>query len=309
MSRYISRVSAFWLLLAVAMFIVTVAITGMITWTEGGLLERGEADAGDHPVQLISIYEPVGAQETSPRYYVNYGENAAGSEGVITFFIPPSAEPILVVNNLVNERGCSSPRSADSWAEHEAEGGGVNVEVARYNSSTASSGLYIVRPQPSEYRTQVFCRVHPASRSETYTGRVLPLMHYSPADDPVYQDMPSMLELADIDARAALAGAAPLRTILVNFSNIPGARDMRFLGGFEPEDEYAHETKRLLVPGQYSWVMWDDIYRQQMRDILLIVIGTLIGIGVTVMIEGVRPMIEGMDKRDKAAPPPPTHSS
>ena len=53
-----------------------------------------------------------------------------------------------------------------------------------------------------------------------------------------------------------------------------------------------------------------------MRDIALIVIGTLIGIGVTVMIEGLRPFIESLgkppppEKKSGDPPPePPAHSS
>lgn len=288
----ISRVSVFWLVLAAAMFVASVVITLTVTWTEGGLLERGQNDPGGHAVQIISIYEPGATAQGVSRYYVNYGETADGEKGLITFLIPPSATPVLLLTNLVDDRGCSSPRSADSWAEHEAYGGGVNVDTARFDSSDAGAELYLVRPVPSDFSTQVICRVRPVSRPETFTSRILPVKHYSPKDDPAYQEIPRILAGLDTDIADALAGLDPLPSILVNFSNIAGARDMRFVGGYEPEGEYAHESKRRLVAGQYAWVMWDDLYRQQMRDILLIVIGTLIGIGVTVMIEGLRPMIE-----------------
>ncbi len=61
-------------------------------------------------------------------------------------------------------------------------------------------------------------------------------------------------------------------------------------GGFAATDADAPETRRPFVPDDPIWVSWDDLYSQQMRDIALIFIGTLIGIGVTVMIKGLRPL-------------------
>ena len=49
-------------------------------------------------------------------------------------------------------------------------------------------------------------------------------------------------------------------------------------GGFAATDADAPETRRPFVPDDPIWVSWDDLYSQQMRDIALIFIGTLIGI-------------------------------
>jgi hypothetical protein len=304
----IGRASVRWLIVAGGASAVAVILTMAITWTEGGLLERGQNDSGGHPVQLISIYERGATRESAEDYYINYGETADGSEGLITFFVPPSAQPVLVLSRLVDDKGCSSLRTADDDSAHSAYGGGINVEIARHDTSSEGEVVHVVRPTPSDFRTTVSCRVRPATRSDTFTSRILPIKHYAPARDPAFRDFPQLLATIDPDITAALAGADPLPTQLINFSNIPGARSLRFIGGFDPEGEYAHESKRLVVAGEFSWVMWDDIYRQQTRDILLIVIGTLIGIAVTVLIEGLRPIIERADKPhapDTPAAPPP----
>lgn len=311
MAFRIGRASIRWLIVAGVATAVAVILTMAITWTEGGLLERGQNDSGGHPVQIMSIYEPDATRESAGNYYVNYGETADGSEGLITFFVPPSATPVLVVSRLVDDKGCSSIRTADDDSAHRAYGGGVNVEITRFDTSSEGEVVHVVRPSPSAFRTTVACRVRPASRSDTFTSRILPVKHYAPARDPAYRDVPQLLEMTDPGIRAALDGAEPLPTLLANFSNIPGARGLRFVGGFDPEGEYSHESKRVIVAGEFAWVMWDDIYRQQTRDILLIVIGTMIGIAVTVLIEGLRPIIERADApRAPDAPPasPPASS-
>ena len=315
-----SRTSIAWLCMAGAMYVLAIGLTLMITATRGGLLERGDNDGGRRPLQIASIYEPGATRESADAYYLNYGENASGSEAVLTFVIPAGAMPMLVVCGLLNDNDCTSPRSADSRAESDANGGGAFVTITKLHSQIFNRWLYFVTPTPSDREENVTCRVRPQGQSETFTSRVLTFMHYAP-------DRTSTFAFADrltttdkegdkADVANPLQGLDPLPRMRTNFSNIPGSRDIHFLGGFEATDAYAPETKRLLVPGEPIWVSWDDLYSQQMRDIALIVIGTLIGIGVTVMIEGLRPFIESLGKppplekkSDDPAHEPPAHSS
>ena len=44
-------------------------------------------------------------------------------------------------------------------------------------------------------------------------------------------------------------------------------------------------------------VSWKNLYFEQMRDIILIVIGSLIALGVTVLIEAMRPYIEMLGEK------------
>ncbi|MEQ1781633.1 MAG: hypothetical protein ABMA14_09750 [Hyphomonadaceae bacterium] len=311
-----SRTSIAWLCMAGAMYAVAITLTMIITGTQGGLLERGQNDGGDRPVQIASIYEPGATRESADAYYLNYGENASGSEAVLTFVIPPGAKPMLVVSGLLDDNDCTSPRSADSVMESDANGGGVFVTINKLYSHIYDRWLYFVTPTPSDYEETVTCRVHPQGQSETFTSRVLTFLHYAPnhASSFPFPDRLTLTDREDDKAEVAnpLQGLYPLPRMRTNFSNIPGSRDIHFLGGFEAADAYAPETKRLLAPGEYIWVFWDDLYSQQMRDIALIVIGTLIGIGVTVMIEGLRPFIESLGKPappEKKSDEPPAHSS
>ena len=311
-----SRTSIAWLCMAVAMYAVAIGLTVMITATQGGLLERGQNDGGERPVQIAAIYEQGATRESADGYYLNYGENASGSEAVLTFVIPAGAKPILVVSGLLDDNDCTSPRSADSRMESDANGGGAFVTISKLHSQIFNAWLYFVTPAPSDREENVTCRVRPQVQSETFTSRVLTFMHYAPdrTSTFAFADRFTATDKEDDKADVAnpLLGVDPLPRMRTNFSNIPGSRDIHFLGGFEATDAYAPETKRLLVPGEYIWVFWDDLYSQQMRDIALIVIGTLIGIGVTVMIEGLRPFIESLGKQnqpEKNSGEPPAHSS
>ena len=311
-----SRTSIAWLCMAGAMYAVAITLTMIITGTQGGLLERGQNDGGDRPVQIASIYEPGATRESADAYYLNYGENASGSEGVLTFVIPAGAKPMLVVSGLLDDNDCTSPRSADSRSESDAYGGGAFVTITKLHSQIFNTWLYFVTPTPSDREENVTCRVRPQGQSETFTSRVLTFLHYAPdrTSTFAFADRLTATDKEDDTAEVAnpLLSLDPLPRMRTNFSNIPGSRDIHFLGGFEATDAYAPETKRLLVPGEYIWVFWDDLYSQQMRDIALIVIGTLIGIGVTVMIEGLRPFIESLGKQnqpEKKSDAPPARSS
>ena len=312
-----SRTSIAWLCMAGAMYAAAIALTVIITGTQGGLLERGQGeDGGNRPVQCAAIYEPGATRESAEGYYLNYAEKASGSEAVLTFVIPAGAKPVLVVSGLLDDNDCTSPRSADSQSESDAYGGGANVTFNKLYSHLEHAWLHFVTPVPSEYETKVTCRVRPQTQAETFTSRVLTFTHYGPdyASDFPFADRLTLTDKDDDKNEVAnpLQSLQPLPRMRTNFSNIPGARDIHFLGGFEASDAYAPETKRLLVPGEYIWVFWDDLYSQQMRDIALIVIGTLIGIGVTVMIEGLRPFIESLGKQnqpEKKSDAPPARSS
>lgn len=295
-----SRTSIAWLVTAAIMFVVAFVLTQVITATEGGLIERGaKTDNANRPVQIAAIYEQGATFESAQRYYVNYGLDDAGARGTITFVIPPDARPVLVISNLVDDNDCTSPRSADTQAESDINGGGANVSITKLYSTSEKRDLYFVTPAPSDRPETVTCTIAAKPESETFTSRVLTFLPYAPAYGQTfaYADKLTSASTSWEEVTSPVAGLDPLPRMRINYSNIAGARDIHFVGGYQADsDVYAPEAKRFLVPGEYSWVFWDDLYSQQMRDIALIVIGTLIGIGVTVMIEGLRPFIESLGK-------------
>jgi hypothetical protein len=305
----LSRTSLGWLGVAGAAFAAAVALTMMITWVEGGVLEHGALGAGGatEVYQTVGIYTSVDeSSEVAGQYTISYSENAAGDNTRLVFSIPAGEAPILVLSNLIDARGCTSLRSPEDITLNETQGGGVNVTIApAIKKSKDEETVYLVVPKPSKTRAiEVSCQIQQASHAETFTSRRLPLLYDNERMASLSAGLP--LEATPGFSMVGLAQLEPAPEVLFSFAKIPGAKNMHFLGGFDALDWNSRDTSRLAQPDEFIQVFWEDEYRQQFRDILLIVIGTLIGIGVTVTIEGLRPFIEHLEKRTpRAAPAPP----
>ncbi|HEX7895121.1 MAG TPA: hypothetical protein VF447_13080, partial [Terriglobales bacterium] len=63
-------------------------------------------------------------------------------------------------------------------------------------------------------------------------------------------------------------------------------------GGYEDQKVNSSESSRKFTPGDMVTVVWSDVNSEQERDLVLIVIGTLIGVGVAMFVEALRLTME-----------------
>jgi hypothetical protein len=84
----------------------------------------------------------------------------------------------------------------------------------------------------------------------------------------------------------------PIRGLVLDLNGIRDAENLAFLGGFQEQQWAGYESLRVIAPDGLITGHWRDIRSEQTRDILLVIIGTLVAIGATTLIEGLRPLSE-----------------
>jgi hypothetical protein len=83
-----------------------------------------------------------------------------------------------------------------------------------------------------------------------------------------------------------------VRNATFDFEDIPSAEEFSFDGGTWPQKMDNIETTRVLSPNERLLVRWTDTAEEQYKEVLLIVIGTLIAFGVGTFIEWIRPHVD-----------------
>lgn len=292
MSVGIRKTTLVWLGIGALMFGVAIWLTDMLTRLEPDPIANNTYSPTRMPFQMAAVFTrtPVDPQ-TGYDYTVAYSELPDAAQARITFFVHPADEPIILISShtdppvcyLVDEfQGVDPPRE-ESLGAQILDDPDNHQKVYRLNATW-----------PANYEQIVRCYVPSLSHAESFTGRA--------ADFYFNSSLPP-------DA----AGFTPAPRLIYRFTGITQARDMGFRGGVELGDDYdARETSRYLDAGKLMTVRWEQAGRQSLRDTLLIVIGTLIGIGVTVLIEAVKPYLELLDRTRKphgvetiASPPSP----
>ena len=167
---------------------------------------------------------------------------------------------------------------------------GIHVVSKLIDADYASEGpLYLISPDTSESEYYINCRLKSVAESLTFTKQQMNFNFLSDFS-------------LDKDIQSAIAGYQPLPGIRLRLDP-GGAEDIVFEGGFQEQNLFGFENARVILPGSVVGVHWSDLYNEQMRDIYLIVIGSLIAIGVTTLIEGLRPFIERLGETKPEKPP------
>jgi len=282
--RSFSRTSLAWFVIAGLAFAVAVSLTMAVTWVDGGVLERGRSGGGMRHFQHLGVFVPSDTEDDLEAFYVLYSEYVGDGEAMAMFSVPGEDVAVLLVSGLAGRNACLIDQTVRPPLV-------PRKLLIRPVSWAGIPDLYAVLVPAGE--TQIVeCRMTGRSLPWSFTTRRLSIAYPS---DQIFADLvsdpsdPVDQAFNQAVANADLQGVTGLK---FDLNDIEGAANMRFAGSFETGDLIVGGTWRLLTPGEFMDVSWDDIYRQQFRDILLIVIGTLIGIGVTVMIEGLRPLIE-----------------
>ena len=283
MTFRVRRTSVFWIVIAGALFIASGLLTAVVTGIEPDPIAAETYSPEKSLFQMAAVFttRPVDAADAY-EYSVTYSDAVKDGSARITFFVRPSDGPVILISSPSTPPACylvADFRAADPPRSQSL--GAIISEDAETRQS-----VYTLQPiweQPEAAEQIVRCYVPSLAHYESFTGRV--------ADFYFDERTPPGMETAK-----------PVSNLLYRFTGIVHARDLGFRGGIElPEGRDARETSRVLEGGTFMSVRWEAAGRQSLRDTLLIIIGTLIGIAVTALIEGVRPYIEKLDRLESPA--------
>ena len=310
MAIRIRRSSMVWLAIAVVMFVLAFVFTAMVTWVghdDNIFAKPGETKA--RPAQLTSVFRitPRGNQS----YMTSFIANPHGGSDTIDVNVIAEDAPVILVNNLVNDRACFvlDPRGPVDQKRPKDDG---MLSIEGFHSSLRNERVYRLTPHFGSADRGFYtirCKVKSMVKYETFTDRSIELVAFNPFSYPRCE-RPLAPNAPDCD-RELVDGLGPQMLsgfIDFNFSRMRGVDNLHYSGGYEDQRAEGREYDRGLGSGRRMFVLWEDVYRQQLRDTLLIVIGTLIGIGVTVLIEGIRPYLEALGEKEERSPGSPTES-
>lgn len=306
MSFRIRRASLAWLAIALVMFALALIITAQVTWVAREPDSSGNSGKEKgRPKQIVSIFQltPRGAEP----YLTSFVANPRGGGDTIDISVFAEDSPVILINNLASPKSCAMIDAA-APLDQKLQKNDQLLTIEAFHSDIRNERVYRLTPRFGSLDQGVHtvrCKIRSTVKYDTFTDRGVELTNYNPFY-PRECARPLAPNARDCD-RAWLDGLEPRmmpKFIDFNFARMKGVNNLHFSGGYQDQKGEGQEYDRGLANGRRMFVYWEDIYRQQLRDTLLIVIGTLIGIGVTVMIEGIRPYLEALGEKDDRPPQP-----
>lgn len=294
------RALLIWFAVSAVLFFVAAYLTKMISAVHGRppFTRAEESWSGDRPTQVVSIYLRPETKEFSQQTVVGYRIGSVpyrskfDSEkyAFMEIMLPSGADAKILVNNVKDVNSCSSPRTATDFSEETIGEPPLHHLAIATSSDDKMFGtpLYVLTPEHSNEQYSVRCFLAPVAEQETFTTKRAEFVFYTLPDS----GLNFQLFGADELKQYGLEGYKPVRGLIVDLSGIPDIEDLRFDGGFQEQQWAGYENIRVIPPGQFLRAHWKEIRSEQTRDILLVVIGTLIAIGATTLIEGLRPLFE-----------------
>ena len=302
-----------WLVMAAAMLIIATGLTLWVTNVNGhvplaadptpdmgpplatfkngkleidrAVFEKLKADnkeAQKHPDrQTVAVYARQADEDLARRIGIDYSSDHPGGHARIAFRVPEGAEVKFVLNNVIAD-SCKALGTGTLTA------GNFPVTVHEYGGDFTPT-RYLIDPGRPGMSFTLSCNLMNIFRRHTFTQRTA-AFGFNDAG-PSFGDA-----FAQPGQANWLQGFSLLPSASLNFSEIDGADQFQFLGGHQDQSMSDFEFRRVLTPGQSVRLTWVDATLEQLRDILLVVIGTVVGLGVTMFIKAIRPWIDGLDE-------------
>ena len=261
-----------------------------------------QAKPADAPpqTQTIAIYARDAGEDLAQKIDIRYFVLPGGSlfDPSYTIYVsmkfPAGTDTRIVLANVVDENSCSVGQTGVLMLPDYMHPANPSPRPAVRRFALADGTAYfVVDPGKPAADFTVSCNLKDAAVNHTYTRRGA---NFEFTD--FKSQMTSFLMPGFMDA---LNGYSPLAREAVNFGGIEGAEQFWFYGGYQDQRLASFESARVFAPGQQVYVTWSDVDREQDRDLLLVVIGILIGLGVTMFIEGLRPLIDALLEQKKRA--------
>ncbi len=231
-----------------------------------------------HPprIQTIAIFTRSSTDDVSQKFSLSYNASHDGANPSIEVIFPPAIEAKILLDNLMDEKSCS----AFAMLPNDDFGNEIPVSIAK--DVELRKAYYLVTPAKSDTSISLNCKLTSISITHTYTKQSAEFHFLGNGSDISY------LKEVYPNLDSALSGYAPLPKETVSFEGIAGADEFQFDGGYQDQNLASFESSREIAPGQYVKITWTDVNHEQFRDLLLIVIGTLVAIAVTMFVEALR---------------------
>jgi len=308
----------FWMAVAVALFIGSGWFTLKITSVEGrsptdifnpnyGRDKDGNPLPDEFHGQLIGVLTPIAAYNGAG-VHVDYITRGYGDTDVKAH----KAAQIVITGNKAQ-----ALRIILNNVRSDAQHYDCNADVAPLDPASIDSGKdggrRYFNPRKvvvgkREFRIMTFpatadgvlvkCWLVPDVGSETFTRRWTEIANLIPGLPLTFDPTMDASDETYAEKGVSYNDYVPVNALTVTM-RLRGAEDMSFNGGVPDGNSDQYDTTRVLSPAGYTRVSWTDTVREQLRDIYLILIGTLIAIGVTAVIEAVRPYVDaGLEEEE-----------
>jgi hypothetical protein len=281
--RSIRRQAVVWPVLSVAFFAIAIYLVRVVE----------ELPAFDNnEVQWVGVsFDPNSRPPCVPASMICAMADAAKPDAVgasylastagswITFALPPGSF-VISLNNLTGDSCKIYPglHKISDIISSPNKFKKTEVKAEKYGGSLGLSRLTVHLARDSSVENyRIVCELQSVRQSYTFSK---------------YQ---VALYLEDEDSPNSNAVAQPISAIqkvTFNFADVPAADQFSFDGGTWPEKMQNVEAARVMSPGNRLVVRWTDDGREQFKEVLLIVIGTLIAFGVGTFIEWIRPVVD-----------------
>jgi hypothetical protein len=269
----------FWLLLSVCMFAIGAMLTAQVTMVNGRpafVSSKMDYHSSNGDVQQISIYTKDTSEELRDQIRVAYFSDHDGSHPYFRVYLPAEVDSKILVDHLRDPNSCTATGAHDP---DDTLAGGPPVRVGMSEFSNIHDQIELT-PEKAKSPISVRCTVGSVAAGHTFTERNATFSFNG-------KDASEFLWITP-----DLKGYLPLSKEVMDFEWIDGADEFKFFGGYEDRKEVSAESVRVLEPDQMVTVTWTDVTREQLRDLILVLIGTVIGIAVTMLIEALRLILD-----------------
>jgi hypothetical protein len=308
-----------WGVMTAAMFAMAALLTVYVTSVNGRIPIVGRVNDETEQAQLdrnplhhgfvFSVLMNTPSKDTYRGASLTFrkGENEDGGVEV-RINVAAHTDAKVILNHLPSRQSC---RDVSRSSAVETKGKDEPLQPTTYfgtfkvtslSYAFEQNAMFMITPARSDANLTIACSLEDFSRSHTFVTRRLNVYYFNAEHDAHLHDYLSEENLGCEESAdepinyfscvARVAGYEPIRFVLLDFSQIEGADRFSFNGGFQDNTISSYESRRLVAPETLLTVEYVDVVREQLRDILLIVIGTFIGIGCTMLIEGLRPSVE-----------------
>ncbi len=200
-----------------------------------------------------------------------------GRYAQVIIHLPGHADAKILINNLKNERSCLNEGFARDVDDENELGKHMTITKPEYDFLNS----YLITPELNDEDYSISCVVKPVIERESFTTKRINFM---------FAEFSSKYD-SEFRASYGLQDYAAVPGLLVDIGGVEDSENVQWDGSQDPKLFMGDQTSHVIPPGGGITARWNDLGREQTRDIILVIIGTLVAIGATTLIEALRPFI------------------
>ena len=320
------RFLAFWFVVSLIPFGLAIYLTAKIVYVnprefaiDAYKVARPD-DLNGVPIQVIGIYAPPPDLMRPGNVMVSYTYDEGSEKATVAFASAISGK--IILNHVAGPTACVRPGP-------DSDPSPIPVEIFPiYQMNRPDDHTYLIanRGARAFYGfTQISCTLDSIVERQTYTERRIQFLNLGSYGSYASPDGSELGEQGEPYRDIGF----PLKWTLT-LAQSSSIENVTFIGGTNPGDAYRDEPERLKAEGgvrefgatrDFAFndlveVHWESLTMRSWRDVLIVIIGTLVALGAAMIVEAVRPLVDlwlGGEKLPPHAAPaiaftPPTHS-